>query len=134
MFFTTNAYAGDTIAVSESQAMPKAPAESSTQFLSSMLPMVAIFAVMYFLIIRPNSKRQKAQEQLVSSVKKGEEVITNSGLFGVVTNINDNTGTIEVEVAKGVNIKMLKTAVANITSRKQEASAPVIAKAKKNKK
>lgn len=109
----------DTIAIqgAADNPLPKAP-DSSQSMWTSMVPMVLIFVVFYFLLIRPQEKRRRSQEEIVGSVKKGEEVLTTSGIIGVVTKINDNDNTIEVEVAKDTQIKMLKSAIADITSRK----------------
>lgn len=105
----------DTITLQDTNA-PVAPPSAQTNW-PSMIPMVLIFIVFYFLLIRPQDKRRRAQEALVSGVKKGEEVMTNSGLFGIVTSINDSDNTIMVRVAKDVEIKILKSAIANIVSR-----------------
>jgi preprotein translocase subunit YajC len=79
--------------------------------------MVLIFVVFYFLLIRPQEKKRRQQAQLVSEVKKGEEILTNTVLFGKVVEINDSDNTIMVQVAKDVEIKMLKNSIANIISR-----------------
>jgi len=123
-----------TLTVQDSDALPKAP-EAVSSGWTSMVPMILIFAVFYFLLIRPQDKRRKAQAELVSGVKKGEEVLTSSGIMGVVTKINDSDNTILVEVAKGIEIKMLKNAVTDITSRaKKEEPAKAIDKKKVEKK
>ena len=85
---------------------------------SGLVPMVLIFLVFYFLLIRPQEKKRRMQEQLVLGVKKGEEIVTNAGLFGTVTEINDSDNTIVVQIAKGVEIKMLKNYIADIISRR----------------
>lgn len=114
------AYASsDTITIKQTESPPK----SSDAFASgwtSMIPMVLIFVVFYFLLIRPQEKRRKQQELLISGVKKGEEVLTTSGIFGIVTKINDTDNTVEIEIAKGASVKFLKTAIADILSRKKE--------------
>jgi preprotein translocase subunit YajC len=82
--------------------------------------MVLIFVVFYFLLIRPQEKKRRNQETLVSGVKKGEEVMTNSGLFGVVTKINDSDNTVMVQIAKDVEVKVLKNSIADIISRSKK--------------
>jgi len=120
MFFT-NAFAAkdDTISVTESEALPKAPEQISSSW-TGMIPMVLIFAVFYFLLIRPQEKRRKQQEGLVSGVKKGEEVVFSGGIFGIVTKLNSNDNTVEVEISKDVQIKILKSSIIDIISRKKE--------------
>ena len=106
----------NTVTVQDSDSLPKAP-EGSGNAWTSLVPMVLIFAVFYFLLIRPQDKRRRMQQELVSGVKKGEEVLTSSGIIGVVTKINESDNEIFVEIGKGVEIKMLKTAITDIVSR-----------------
>lgn len=119
----SNAYAEtsatDTIAVQESETLPKAPSDVASGW-TSMIPMVLIFVVFYFLLIRPQEKKRKAQEQLVGGVKKGEEIITSSGIYGKVVRLDDANNTAEIEIAPNIQIKMLKTAISDIISRKKE--------------
>ncbi|MCC8415898.1 MAG: preprotein translocase subunit YajC [Rickettsia endosymbiont of Gnoriste bilineata] len=132
--FTENAYADDdTIAIKETvEVVPAAPESSMQSVLTSMVPMVLIFVVFYFFLIRPQEKRRKEKESVVSSVKKGEEVVTNSGIFGTVSKINDADNTIDLEISENIRIKVLKSAVLDITSRhKKEAIA--VNKSKKDK-
>ncbi|XVN43105.1 MAG: preprotein translocase subunit YajC [Candidatus Rickettsia vulgarisii] len=116
--FVENAYANnDTISIQEDKPITQ-PAESSPfSTLSSMIPMVLIFVVFYFFLIRPQEKRRREKETLISTVKKGEEVVTNSGIYGTVSKISDNDNTVELEIAENVKIKVLKSAILDITSR-----------------
>ncbi len=115
--------------------LPQAPEQIQSTW-TSFVPMILIFVVFYFLLIRPQEKKRKSQEQLISTVKPGEDVLTHSGIYGKVSSVNENDGTITVEVAKGVEMKFLKTAVADIISRKKaiiSTPAPVAAKIEKAK-
>lgn len=80
--------------------------------LMSLLPMVLIFVVFYFLLIRPQQKRQKEHKALVSNLKKGDEVLTNGGILGKVSKVGENY--ISVDVAEGVAIKLQAGAVAQV--------------------
>ncbi|MES2215077.1 MAG: preprotein translocase subunit YajC [Pseudomonadota bacterium] len=102
-------------------ALPQSPSSLSAGW-TNLVPMLLIFAVFYFLLIRPQEKKRKAQEELVGGVKKGEEVLTTSGIYGTVTKINDSDHTIELTVANDLTIKMLKSAIADIVSRRQKGS------------
>jgi preprotein translocase subunit YajC len=110
----------DTITVQDANAAPAAPPPVESSGWMSLVPMVLIFVVFYFLLIRPQEKKRRTQEILVSGVKKGEEVMTNSGLFGVVTKINDSDNTIMVQIAKDVEVKVLKNSIADIISRSKK--------------
>lgn len=119
----------DSITLQDSDPLPKAPETPSTGW-TGLVPMILIFVVFYFLLIRPQEKRRKAQQELIGGVKKGEEVLTNSGMIGTVTKINDSDNTIMVEVAKGIEIKMVKSAVVDIISRQKKEEAKPVTKEK----
>ena len=108
-----NVYAETTLG-SEVGEAPK----SIQSTLMSFVPMILIFLVFYFLIIRPQEKKRKAQQGLVNTVKKGDEVITGSGIFGKVVKVNDNDSTLDLEISSGVIIKSLKSSILNVISKK----------------
>ncbi|MFK7973970.1 MAG: preprotein translocase subunit YajC [Rickettsiaceae bacterium] len=109
------------------ETAPVAPPETATNW-TSIVPMVLIFVVFYFLLIRPQDKRRKQHASLVSSVKRGEEIVTNTGIFGTVTKINDSDNTLMIQIADDVEIKVLKTAVADIISRSKKEDKAKITK------
>ena len=78
----------------------------------SLIIMVPIFAIMYFLMIRPQQKKQKEHEAMLSRVKAGDKVMTQGGLFGTVVKVSDNKVTIEI--AERVNVEFAQGAIANI--------------------
>jgi preprotein translocase subunit YajC len=80
--------------------------------LLSFLPLIVIFVVFYFLLIRPQMKRAKEHKALVSNLANGDEVVTNGGLLGRITQVGDSFVT--VEVAENVKIKLQKHAVASV--------------------
>jgi preprotein translocase subunit YajC len=77
--------------------------------LLSFLPLVIIFVLFYFLLIRPQQKRMKDHRKMVSELAKGDEVVTNGGTLGKITGLDENFATLEV--AKGVEIKVQRSAV-----------------------
>ena len=97
-FFISNAYAQD--------------AAAQTGGLMSFLPLIVIFAVFYFMLIRPQMKRAKEHKQLVSQLGKGDEVITNGGLLGKITEVSESFVTLEL--ADNLQIKLQRSAVANV--------------------
>lgn len=122
--FINNAFADtDTITLQGSESVPESPPAIESG-LTSLVPMVLIFVVFYFLLIRPQEKKRRSQETLVSGVKKGEEVLTNAGIYGVVTQINDSDNTITLRIANGVEIKMQKNSIADIVSRSKGDNNP----------
>jgi len=89
-----------------------APATSQPDPIMSFLPLILIFAVFYFLLIRPQSKRAKELKQMISALAKGDEVVTTGGLLGKVTDVGETFVT--VEIADGVQVKVQKNAVAGL--------------------
>ena len=85
---------------------------AETTMITGMLPLVIIFILFWFLLIRPQTKRAKEHKQMVQSLAKGDEVVTNGGVLGKVTEVEDNF--ISVEIANGVVIKVQRQAVASL--------------------
>ena len=76
----------------------------------SFIMLIALFAVFYFVLIRPQSKRQKEHKAMVASLSKGDEVVTNGGLLGKITNVGDSFVT--VEISDGLEVKVQRLSVA----------------------
>src|SRR5213083_2491953 len=79
---------------------------------SFFIPLIFIFIIMYFVMIRPQKKRQEQQQKLVTSLKTGDRVITNAGIHGLISNVKDTT--VIVKVADNVKIEMEKSAISNV--------------------
>lgn len=75
-----------------------------------LLPLVLLFVVFYFLLIRPQQKKAKQQKQFLENLKKGDDVVTSGGIYGKITGITNDTVTIEI--AEKIRVKVLKSAVA----------------------
>lgn len=83
-----------------------------TGLVSSLLPFVLIILVFYFLILRPQQKKQKARQRLLESVKKGDKVITSGGIHGTVEGVEDKT--VLVKIADNTKVKMDRSAITTI--------------------
>ena len=70
------------------------------------------FAIMYFMIIRPQSKRQKEHQKLIGSLSKGDEVETTGGMLGKITKVGDNA--LQIEISEGVTIKLQKNSISKV--------------------
>ena len=79
--------------------------------IMAFLPLILLFAVFYFLLIRPQQKRAKTHKQFMENLKKGDKVVTSGGLYGTITGVTDDAVTIEI--AEKVRVKILKSAVAD---------------------
>ena len=80
--------------------------------LSGMLPLVLMFVVLYFVMIRPQMKRQKEHKAMIDALAKGDEIATAGGLLGKVTKLGDNT--LSLEVAPGVEVQLQRHAVVQV--------------------
>lgn len=87
-----------------------APSQPST--MSMLAPFALMFVVIYFLIIRPQQRKMKQHQKVVSEIKYGDEVITNSGIIGKVTGMTERVLT--VEIADGVRVKILRGQIASV--------------------
>jgi preprotein translocase subunit YajC len=80
--------------------------------LASFVPIILIFIIMYFLLFRPQMKRQKEQAAMASALKTGDRVVTASGIHGMISNVKDRT--VIVKVADNVKLEMEKSAITNV--------------------
>ena len=85
---------------------------SGSGILVQMAPLVLIFVVFYFLLIRPQQKRMKAHKAKIDAVKKGDQVITGGGLLGKVTRVDEIYA--EVEIAPGMKVKAVKSTLTDV--------------------
>lgn len=95
--------------ISEAFAQAAAPAAQGEASLMSLLPIIGIFVIFYFLLIRPQSKRAKEQKQMIDALQRGDEIITNGGLLGLVLNVSESY--VIIEIAPDTHVTLLKTAV-----------------------
>lgn len=86
-----------------------AQAGTQTNPIMSFLPLIIIFALFYFLLIRPQSKRQKEHREMVAALEKGQEVVTGGGVLGKVTDVGPTW--VRVEVAEGIEFKIQKSTI-----------------------
>lgn len=80
-----------------------------------ILPIVAIFILFYFLLIRPQQKRMKAHQAMVAAVKRGDTVVLSNGMIGKVTRVENDE--VMVEIAQGVNTRVVKSMVSEVRNR-----------------
>ena len=90
--------------------------DGATSFFVQMFPLVLIFVIFYFLMIRPQSKRMKAHQAEIMAVKKGDDIITGGGIRGRVTKVTDDEA--EVEIAQGVKVRVMKSTISTVVQPK----------------
>src|SRR6476619_7505328 len=99
-----------------SEAWAQGAAGGSSDFLVQLFPLVLIFIVFYFLLIRPQQSKMKQQKEMLAGVKRGDRVVTGGGIIGLVTKvIGDNE--LQVELAEGVRVRILKQTITDIITR-----------------
>lgn len=94
--------------ISEAFAQAAVPAQTESS-LMSLLPLFGILIIFYFIIIRPQSKRAKEQKLMIEGLQRGDEVITNGGILGVILNVSESY--VIVEIATGMEVTVLKSSV-----------------------
>ena len=107
--FVTPAYA---------QAAGGAGGSAFAQFI----PLILIFAIMYFLLIRPQQKKLKDHRAMVDAVRRGDQVITQGGIVGKVVKVKDD-GEVEVEISEGVKVRVIKQTIATVLTKTEPAAA-----------
>lgn len=82
--------------------------------IAMMLPFLLIFAIIYFLMLRPQIKRQKETNKMLSALKKGDRIVTNGGIHGVIAGIKEKEDTLFVKIDSDVKIELQRSAVARV--------------------
>jgi preprotein translocase subunit YajC len=100
------------ISTAFAQSAPAAGTESAFGGLASMLPLILMFVVMYFLMIRPQMKREKERKAMIEALAKGDEVVVGGGLLGRVSKLGETF--LHVEIANGVEIQVQRGSVLQV--------------------
>ena len=115
MFFITSALA-------QPASAPSAGGASGWNEILTTLPMwIAIFAIFYFIVLRPQQQRAKAMQAMVAAVRRGDTVVTAGGLVGKVTKVVDDNEVL-VEIADGVRVRVIKSTLADVRAKGEPAT------------
>ena len=106
-----------------SPAWAQAGAGEEGGILGAFVPLILIFVVFYFLLIRPQQKKQKEHQRKISAICRGDKILTNGGIFGVVTRLTSEME-VEVEIANGVRVQVSRPLIADIINPKAAATTP----------
>ena len=87
----------------------------------SFIPLILIFAIMYFLLIRPQQKKVKEHQAMIEAVRRGDQVVTAGGLIGKVVKVKDDNE-VELELAQGVKVRVVKSTLSQVLSKTEPAS------------
>ena len=88
--------------------------------IAQFIPLLLIFGIMYFLLIRPQQKKMKEHQAMVDGLRRGDQVVTQGGLIGKVSKVKEDNE-IEVEVAEGVKVRVVKSTVAQVLNKTEPA-------------
>lgn len=91
-------------------------------FLVSLLPLILIFVVFWFLLIRPQQRRMREHREMVQATKKGDKIVTSGGIYGTVARVVDDNA-LEVEIAPNVKVKLARGTVSENVTRSEQAQA-----------
>lgn len=105
--------------ITPAYAQTAAPTGSAFD-LTMLLPLVAMFAIMYFLIIRPQQQRMKSHKEMIANVRRGDTVVTSGGLIGKVSRVVDDNE-VQVELADNVRVRVVKGMLAEVRSKGEPA-------------
>ncbi|MGB0902050.1 preprotein translocase subunit YajC [Halocynthiibacter sp.] len=89
--------------------------------IAQFIPLIAIFGIMYFLLIRPQQKKMKEHQEMVSALRRGDQVITQGGLIGKVVKVKEGDNEVEVELGEGVKVRVVQSTIATVLSKTEPA-------------
>lgn len=108
--------------VSEAFAQAASPVAGGSDLLISILPFVAVFAIMYFLIIRPQRTAMKKREEMLKNIRRGDTIVTGGGIIGKVMKVLDN-GELEVQISEQVRVRVMQSTVSDVRVKGEPAAA-----------
>ena len=99
-----------------------ADASSATSMFGTFVPLIAIFGIMYFLMIRPQQKKAADAKAMLGALRRGDQVVLGGGIVGKVSKVGDDN-MVEVEIADGVKVKVVKSSISQVLSKTDPAPA-----------
>lgn len=91
------------------------------QGIESLIPLILIFGIMYFLLIRPQQKKLKEHQVMVAALRRGDQVITQGGIMGKVVKVKDDASEVDVEIATGVTVRVIRSTIATVVNKTEPA-------------
>lgn len=85
--------------------------------------LLLIFGIMYFFLIRPQQKKLKEHATMLAALRRGDQIITQGGIIGKVVKVKDDANEVEVEVAKGMNVRVVKSTIATVMNKTEPAKS-----------
>ncbi|MEH6521275.1 preprotein translocase subunit YajC [Sulfitobacter sp.] len=88
--------------------------------IQQFVPLILIFGIMYFLLIRPQQKKLKDHQAMVKALRRGDQVVTQGGIVGKVVKVKED-GEVEIEIADGVKVRVIQSTIANVINKTEPA-------------
>ncbi|MGB0660200.1 MAG: preprotein translocase subunit YajC [Mangrovicoccus sp.] len=95
----------------------------SASAITQFIPFILVFAIMYFLLIRPQQKKVKEHQKMVQALRRGDQLVTQGGVIGKVTKVKDDADELEVEIAEGVKVRVVRSTVSQVLSKTEPADS-----------
>jgi len=93
-------------------AQPSNGEGGASSMLVSLVPIILIFVIFWLLLIRPQQKKQKEHQKVLAALKKGDRVVTNSGMYGTISSLNEEKNIVVLKVAENIKIEFMKSSIA----------------------
>jgi preprotein translocase subunit YajC len=103
------------------QAYAQTAGAGGGDFLVSMLPLILIFVVFYFLLIRPQQQKMKAHRAMIGAVKRGDKILTAGGIYGTITKVEEAEDAVVVEIAKDVRVRVARSTISDVVNKTTQA-------------
>ncbi len=91
--------------------------------IASLVPLILVFLIMYFLLIRPQQRKLKEHQAMVSALRRGDQVVTSGGIVGRVTRVKDGENELEIEIAPNVQVRVIRSTIQSVLSKTEPAKA-----------
>ncbi|MCC0076479.1 MAG: preprotein translocase subunit YajC [Rhodobacter sp.] len=108
--------------ITPAYAQAAGAAGGSAALIQNLIPFVLIFGIMWFLLIRPQQKKMKEHRSMVDNLRRGDQIVTAGGIIGKVSKVKED-GEIEVEIADGIKVRVVRATITNVLSKTEPASA-----------
>ncbi len=91
--------------------------------ITSLVPLLLVFLIMYFLLIRPQQRKAREHQAMVAALRRGDQVVTSGGIVGKVTRVKEGENEVEVEIAPGVNVRVVRATISSVLSKTEPVKA-----------
>lgn len=88
----------------------------------SFVPLILIFLIMYFLLIRPQQKKLKEHKAMVDAVRRGDQIVTQGGLIAKITKVKEGADEVEAEIAEGVKVRVVRSTIVQVINKTEPAA------------